>query len=78
MTDFWPHVVSKDPMISDEEVWELINWISSWRAGPLVLFLDPGLSLTPRDEISSQKPWPVSERLEKPTGRESSKPKTQK
>ncbi len=54
-------VVQKHPMISDEEAEEILDWISSRRGGPVVLFLDPAPSLTPRDGTSSQKPWPVSE-----------------
>ena len=62
MKDFRPHAVSRDPSIPDEEVEMLINWISSRRGGPVVVFIDL-LKPTWMDEKSSQKSWPVSERL---------------
>ena len=55
--------ILKDPSISDEEAEMMYNEISSRRGGPVVVLLDPSPSLTPRDGESSQKPWPVSERL---------------
>ena len=63
MKDFSPHVVSRDPSISDEEVERLLNSISSRLGGPVVLFLDPAPSPTQRDEKSLPARWPVSERL---------------
>ena len=78
MKDFSPHVILRHPSTSDEEVEHLINLTSSRRGGPVILLIEPPFSPTPRGEHSLPARWPVSERPEKPTARESSKPKAEK
>ncbi len=78
MTDFSPHAVLRDPSISDEVVWDLISSISSRLGAPVVLLIEPLLSPTRKGEPSLPASWPVLEKLEKPTGRGSRKPKARK
>ena len=62
MKDFSPHAILRSPLTPDETVEGLIrdSLASSNGEGPVILLIEP-LSLAPRDEPSSLKPWPVFE-----------------
>ena len=75
---FYPHAILRHPATSDEAVWNLINRTSSRDGRPVILLIEPPLPLTRKGGRLSHASWPVSEKPEKPTARESSKPKTQK
>ncbi len=55
---FHPHSILVHPSVSDEEVWRLINSISSRRGGPVILIIEPACELE-RESRSSHAPWPA-------------------
>ena len=64
MKDFSPHAILCDPLTPDSTVEGLIrdSLASSNGEGPVILLIEP-CSEPPRDQASSQRPWPAFESL---------------